>query len=137
MTFAAARVLPVPVAPSRTWWFRPLRTPSVRRSIAWGWSPVGSNGATKRKSGTLEVYQPRTYFERVFHPFGVRMAGTTGTTRPYLYRTPGRETGPRSASHSRRSCRAMEMEYRDNSRRGRIDRKSTRLNSSHLGISYA
>ena len=26
--------------------------------MAWGWSPVGSNGATKRKSGTREVYQP-------------------------------------------------------------------------------
>ena len=41
----------MPVAPSRTWWRRPRARPSSRRSIACGWSPVGSNGATSSKSG--------------------------------------------------------------------------------------
>jgi hypothetical protein len=32
---------PVPVAPSSTWWCSPRARPSVSRSIARGWSPVG------------------------------------------------------------------------------------------------
>ncbi len=58
MTLASVEVLPVPVAPSRTWWLSPLPRPSIRPSIALGWSPVGSKGATSLKSGmSCQSYQ--------------------------------------------------------------------------------
>src|SRR5215213_2297548 len=44
----------------------PLARPSMRRSMAWGWSPVGSNGATKRKSGTDRIYHFVFEIERAF-----------------------------------------------------------------------
>src|SRR4026208_2300113 len=124
MTFAAAIILPVPVAPSRTWWFRPLRRPSVSFSIAWGWSPVGSNGATKRKSGTSEVYQVdrkpnRRSASAVRSPDRWRCVLVPPAhicSEPRL----GRLAKPKD--HARReACRSlMEMEYKDTSRRGRI-----------------
>ena len=40
-----------PSRPSSVWWRTPLPRPSTSRSIACGWSPVGSNGATNLKSG--------------------------------------------------------------------------------------
>src|SRR6266566_2682381 len=42
-------VLPLPVTPSRTCSRRPVRTPSTSCSIACGWSPLGSNGASTRQ----------------------------------------------------------------------------------------
>src|SRR5438045_8353154 len=55
------------------------------------------------------------------------------TLFPYttLFRSPGRSRGPRSPG-----ARATEHPDRFAGTPGR-DRKSTRLNSSHLGISYA
>jgi hypothetical protein len=34
--------------------------------MAWGWSPVGSNGATNRKSGTRGIYHFPFEIERPF-----------------------------------------------------------------------
>src|SRR5688572_14916005 len=81
MTLAIVSVLPVPVAPSRTWCSRPFVRPSVRRSMACGWSPVGSNGATNLNSGTAESYHPaieteRAFVARLLH--GVRSGRTDG-----------------------------------------------------------
>ena len=51
----------MPVTPSRTWWLRPFSRPSASDSIAAGWSPVGSNGATSLKSGIVSsLPQSRT-----------------------------------------------------------------------------
>src|SRR5262249_20553752 len=44
MTWAAVKVLPVPVAPSSTWQGRPSRKPDTILSMACGWSPAGWNG---------------------------------------------------------------------------------------------
>ena len=55
MTLAIVNVLPVPVAPSSVWWRSPRARPSASVSIACGWSPVGSNGATSSKSGMAPV----------------------------------------------------------------------------------
>ena len=48
------RLFPEPVTPRSTWPRTPRARPSASRSIACGWSPVGSNGATRRKSGTIQ-----------------------------------------------------------------------------------
>src|SRR5258707_15471769 len=96
MTDAIVNVFPVPVAPSRTWWLRPFWTPSIRRSMARGWSPVGWKGASRRKSGTFQVYHRRARFVRAFDlhlgaslasPPGP-VAAADGTPRPYGLRTP-------------------------------------------------
>ena len=44
--FAIVKVLPVPVAPKRTWNFLPSLIPSDKALIAVGWSPVGLNSDT-------------------------------------------------------------------------------------------
>ena len=46
MTLAIVYVLPVPVAPKRTCACWPFSTPAASSSMACGWSPIGSNGAT-------------------------------------------------------------------------------------------
>ena len=51
MAWAIVHVLPVPVAPSSVWWRMPRWSPSTSCSIACGWSPVGSNGATSSEVG--------------------------------------------------------------------------------------
>ncbi len=47
MTFAIVIVLPDPVTPSSVWKRSPRSSPRVSSAIAFGWSPAGSNGATK------------------------------------------------------------------------------------------
>src|SRR4051812_38905961 len=60
MTWLIENVFPLPVTPSRTWSLRPFARPSLSDSIALGWSPVGSNGATSLKTGmSASVYQPQ------------------------------------------------------------------------------
>ena len=107
--------------------------------MACGWSPVGSNGATRRKSGTGRSY----HTERAFEPirsgphaahadpkeWGSRdkWAMTSGwTRRPRFGRrrrglpirgvtpTPARRGGLRSERQS------MELEYKDDRRKGRF-----------------
>ena len=74
MTDARLNVLPVPVAPSRTWWCSPVLSPSTSRAIAAGWSPVGSKGATSFRSGTAPILPDSRRVEQVFYPrLGVRM----------------------------------------------------------------
>ena len=43
MAEATVNVFPDPVTPSSTAWGRPSRIRRTNRSIAWGWSPRGSN----------------------------------------------------------------------------------------------
>src|SRR3989344_2477883 len=52
---AMVKVLPVPVAPSRTWCFSFSPIPLRSFSIAFGWSPVGEKGATKRNFWSLDT----------------------------------------------------------------------------------
>jgi hypothetical protein len=42
MRLAMVKVLPEPVTPLRTWWRAPDWSPSVSRSMAWIWSPLGT-----------------------------------------------------------------------------------------------
>src|SRR5665647_481881 len=60
IALAIVQVLPEPVTPSRVWWRRPPSRPSTRRSIAAGWSPVGSKSATRRKSGMADDHCSET-----------------------------------------------------------------------------
>ena len=80
------------VAPSSVWWWTPLASPALSRSMAAGWSPVGSNGATNLKSGIDRSSLPvRARTEQVFCP---------ARRRP---RTPRRRG--RASSSGRRRCR--------------------------------
>ena len=90
-------VLPVPVAPSRVWWLTPLARPSIRRSIAAGWSPVGSNGATNLKSGIVSslpclAHEPNRCSARL------RAARSTGPPRPRMSLVDERLRGCRPCS---------------------------------------
>src|SRR5205814_9753017 len=71
------------------------------------------------------------------HSFPTRRSSDLSTR---LRRKPGVSTHPSSAATqhapSRRSCWLRSRRWRRRAIRSR-DRKSTRLNSSHLGISYA
>lgn len=110
--------------------------------MACGWSPVGSNGATNRKSGTCGIYHFSFEIERAFVPGALEagpMAVRPGTTRPYRppYPLPrltnatrpwprGRQRpspthiDPRVASPREALRTSMEMEYKDNNRRGKL-----------------
>ena len=59
MMLAIVKVLPVPVAPSKTWNFLPEKMPSLSLEIASGWSPVGLNLETisKRRSFSIKTQQ--------------------------------------------------------------------------------
>ncbi|MNV87842.1 hypothetical protein D3C71_1819980 [compost metagenome] len=46
ITWAAVKVLPVPVAPSSVWYLTPDSMLSTSFSMAWGWSPWGENSET-------------------------------------------------------------------------------------------
>src|SRR5437867_9735429 len=59
MTLAIVNVLPEPVTPSSVWCASPRCRPSVRPSMAWGWSPVGRKSETILNSGMSCNY--RTY----------------------------------------------------------------------------
>ena len=50
MVQAMVALLPDPVMPSSVWKGCPAATPAARASMALGWSPAGSNGATTSKA---------------------------------------------------------------------------------------
>src|SRR6187455_400697 len=86
MSFAAVKVFPVPVAPRRTWCFRPPSTPSDRAAIAVGWSPVGSYGALTLRSGIGSILA--TFLTGAVRH--IRAGHRSHRTQPNgLYRYPG------------------------------------------------
>ena len=63
---AIVKVFPVPVAPSKTWFFSPLFKPSTNSTIALGWSPAGLKSDTTLKSFFSIVnsfISPKLYIE--------------------------------------------------------------------------
>src|SRR3954454_7057851 len=87
MVCAIVYVLPEPVTTSSVWWRRPRESPSTSLSMACGWSPVGSNGATRLKSGTLRSYHSdEAERERLFDAPGPRIGEGSGRLDPKVPR---------------------------------------------------
>ena len=102
------------MTPRSVWWRRPRESPSTSLSIACGWSPVGSKGATRRKVGHGAMVAPDPHFERLFwvsrtgrrrHCGGpaprvptTRTAARTGTNGPFAPLRPGRRLRRSSTS---------------------------------------
>ena len=76
----SVNVLPEPVTPSSVWWRSPRASPSDSRSMAAGWSPVGSKSATSWKSGMLEGYTIRREQNRCSDTMDHAAPGTSGTS---------------------------------------------------------
>src|SRR5205814_6924594 len=97
--------------------------------------------SSRRKPGSICPMHEQLKGGSRLSPFAQAWLALTASGEAPLRREPGRRIGCVVLGLSfpllLMGCAANDSASDDNRRGGKLDRKSTRLNSSHLGISYA